>query len=390
MARTNPLADRQPAPARGFGSALSPLAVLVLTALLSAAGLPSRAQAQAQRHEMVPARTIQASLDLPDLLPDPQGLLGNSAASTTASPQQSTAEAQQTAAEAPAMPASQPDVGSPRELEKLARSFREDVSQKSLDRLNAYIKSYSAKSHLRQIFEERRQRLLSVNQAYYDRAAADVLERLSQAGVRWRQDQFFVWADRNVAAQLILVGFYEAASQKIQFLGADLISTGNLDKGGDYFATPTGLFEHLIENFGYRAMGTPNAEGWRGLGGKDSRVWDFGDQAGIKMYKDKPTRSQMRLLMHATDPVGGELRLGRTDSKGCVRISKYLNDFLDRYSILDYHYEQWVKEKARTWLLRADRTPVAHPGSYLIIGDSAEWSASAAATPAKAAAAAKK
>ena len=78
----------------------------------------------------------------------------------------------------------------------------------------------------------------------------------------------------------------------------------------------------------------------------------------------------MRLLMHATDPDRGEQRLGRTDSKGCVRISHSLNRFLDTYAILDSHYEQWAKTKPDSWLLRKDRQPVLYPGKYLVIGDS--------------------
>ena len=81
--------------------------------------------------------------------------------------------------------------------------------------------------------------------------------------------------------------------------------------------------------------------------------------------------SQMRLLMHATDPDKGEPRLGRTDSKGCVRISSALNRFLDTYAILDSNYEDWAKTRSDSWLLKKDRMPVAYPGKYLIVGDSA-------------------
>ena len=80
----------------------------------------------------------------------------------------------------------------------------------------------------------------------------------------------------------------------------------------------------------------------------------------------------MRLLMHSTDPDKGEPRLGRIDSKGCIRISPGLNHFLDSFAILDEHYEEWAKAKPDSWLLKKDRQPVAFPGKYLIVGDSSQ------------------
>ncbi len=43
----------------------------------------------------------------------------------------------------------------------------------------------------------------------------------------------------------------------------------------------------------------------------------------------------MRLQVHATDPVALEPRLGRTASKGCIRITAALNRFLDMHAVLD-------------------------------------------------------
>jgi hypothetical protein len=71
--------------------------------------------------------------------------------------------------------------------------------------------------------------------------------------------------------------------------------------------------------------------------------------------------------MHATDPSYGETKLGRRDSKGCVRISAALNEFLDFFGILDYNFENSGKAQ---WVLRKDRSPVSHAGKYIIIGDS--------------------
>ncbi|MFP5221413.1 MAG: hypothetical protein ACLGSA_03905 [Acidobacteriota bacterium] len=257
------------------------------------------------------------------------------------------------------------------ELAQLRTVFQQGVHKPTIERLERTKKMWASAPKIQQILEQRRLRLERLDQAYFDFARKDVAAQMARAGLGFSGSQYFVYADRNPQAQFILVGLYDASSERIEFLGADLISSGNIEKGGDYFVTPTGVFENAVENFSYRAMGTPNQDGWRGLGSKDSRVWDFGDQKSLKKYKTGETVSQMRLLMHSTDPDKGEPRLGRIDSKGCVRISQGLNRFLDTYAILDRNYEEWAKTKPDSWLLRKDRKPVAYPGRYLIIGDSA-------------------
>ena len=256
------------------------------------------------------------------------------------------------------------------ELANMRQVFQDQVLGPTLTRIGGYEKKWSNAKRLQRVFEERHERLASLPEAYYDFVRKDVTRLMSKAGVSFDGSQYFAYADRNPAAQFILVGFYNAQTDSIEFLGADLVSTGNIEKGNDYFETPTGVFENLVANFSYRALGTPNQEGWRGLGSKDSRVWDFGDQRGLKQYRTGNTMSQMRLLMHSTDPTQGEPRLGRPDSKGCVRISPGLNRFLDSHAILDRNYEDWNKTRHDTWLLKKGRTPVAYPGKYLIIGDS--------------------
>ncbi|GAB6038994.1 hypothetical protein JCM15519_35530 [Fundidesulfovibrio butyratiphilus] len=257
------------------------------------------------------------------------------------------------------------------EYTRMRDLFDHQVRQAVLKRFERYKRDWSRSPKLQKIMEERRQRLLRINQAYYDFVRRDIQNQMRKAGLEFTTSQYFVYADRNPRSQIVLVGFYNAQTGEIEFLGGDLISSGNLDKEGDYFVTPVGVFENLLENFSYRALGTPNQEGWRGLGAKDSRVWDFGYQKSVKKYKGGNTMSEMRLLMHATDPDKGEPRLGRTDSKGCVRISGALNRFLDTYAILDEHYEEWARTKPDSWLLKKDRQPVGYPGKYLIIGDSA-------------------
>jgi hypothetical protein len=78
----------------------------------------------------------------------------------------------------------------------------------------------------------------------------------------------------------------------------------------------------------------------------------------------------MRLQVHATDPTVLEPRLGRAESKGCIRIPATLNLFIDRHGLLDADYEAALAAGRRLWVLRSDRSPIAWPGRYLVVVDS--------------------
>lgn len=257
------------------------------------------------------------------------------------------------------------DAAQRQELTQVSREFAATVTAKTLAR-------FGNKSGQRRL-----DLLAAPGRDYRDAVRADALAKLQAAGADLTASQYFVYADRNPGAQLLILAFYDAAGQRVVLLGADLISSGKLRPGEDSFITPVGVFEHLPENWGYRAEGTKNSKGWRGLGARGSRVWDFGYQQAPRQFRQGVYDSQMRLLMHATDPDLGEPRLGGPDSKGCVRVSAAANAFLDRRSILDRHYEQIaVTDKDRDmWLLRPDRAPVSLPGSYLVVGDSAQGNA---------------
>lgn len=181
------------------------------------------------------------------------------------------------------------------------------------------------------------------------------------------QSQYFVYVDRNPDKQIAMVCLFDSTTREIVIIGATKVSTGK-PKAGDYFITPTGVFENSIKNPSYRAVGTKNAKGWRGLGAKNSRAWDFGWQETEKNGQ----KAYIRLLMHATDPDYGEQRLGQIASKGCVRVSAKLNKFLDHHGILDKDYEDHKNFKKVSWVLARNREPVALAGKYLIVGDSQE------------------
>jgi hypothetical protein len=177
--------------------------------------------------------------------------------------------------------------------------------------------------------------------------------------------QFFHYIDRNPKKQIGAVMRYDGATGKASVIGVGKVSTGNPKLKG-HFETPIGVFPNSVANFNYRAEGTKNKKGWRGLGAKGSRVWDFGWQDTIHTDGIR----SIRLLMHATDPDYGESRLGRVDSKGCVRISAKMNRFLDQFGVLDADYEAQPADKRVNWLLRKDRTPIRYAGKYLVVGES--------------------
>jgi hypothetical protein len=177
--------------------------------------------------------------------------------------------------------------------------------------------------------------------------------------------QFFQYTDRNPERQIGAVVWYDGATGKACVIGADKLSTGSPKRKG-HFETPVGAFMNTVSNLSYRAEGTKNKKGWRGLGAKGSRVWDFGWQNTVHTDGIR----SIRLLMHATDPQFGESRLGKVDSKGCVRISAKMNKFLDQFGILDADYEKQINNKSVSWILKKDRTPIHYAGKYLLVGES--------------------
>ncbi len=255
------------------------------------------------------------------------------------------------------------------ELDAVRRELRQDVTERTRQRLENLKKRKMLSPAAADL---KLSRLAAAEDpTYLGRVSLDAQNRLTPVLGQHPPSQYFVYVDRNPARQLIFVGYFDADSGKVELLGADLVSTGLLRRGQDSFLTPTGVFEHLPDNFGYRAQGTKNERGWRGLGGKGSRVWDFGFQQGPREFRRGVYESQMRLLLHATDPDQGEPRLGGMDSKGCVRVSANMNRFLDRRSILDRHYERLAAENPDMWLLAPDRIPVSAPGSFMVVGDTA-------------------
>lgn len=184
--------------------------------------------------------------------------------------------------------------------------------------------------------------------------------------------QLVLVVDRNPGAQDVALVLAQPNGDPWQLIGTAKVSTGQRGRF-DYYITPTGIFRHTDAILGYRAEGTYNENGIRGLGARGMRVWDFGWQNAQKGWRSDGERGDIRLLMHATDPVALEPRIGRPASQGCVRVPGVLNVFLDRYGVLDVDYERAAETNARyRWLLRADRTPTNLAGNMMLVVDSAE------------------
>jgi len=200
-------------------------------------------------------------------------------------------------------------------------------------------------------------------QTYYAQSLKDAL---TDAGVVLATSQYLLMLDRNPNVQAILLYWFDAG--QLHFIGASPVSTGHPGEF-EHFITPQGVFAHTLENLDFRAEGTPNKLGVRGFGAKGLRVYDFGWAQGERGWGRGGT-SQMRLLMHATDPELLEHHLCEPKSKGCIRIPSTLDSFIDRYGLLDGDYEQAQANGRKFWVIRPDRTPTPWSGRYLIIVDS--------------------
>jgi hypothetical protein len=190
---------------------------------------------------------------------------------------------------------------------------------------------------------------------------------LTKAEVVLTSPQYILLVDRSPKVQAALV-YWRDVEGEMRVIGVSAVSTGR-PGGFEYFLTPLGVFEHTIENLDFRAEGTVNEFGLRGYGVAGMRVFDFGWVMGERTWGDGG-RSPMRLQVHATDLDVLEPRLGFAASKGCIRISASLNQFLDRYGVLDADYDAALERGANLWVLRKDRTPTPWSGRYLVVVES--------------------
>lgn len=219
-------------------------------------------------------------------------------------------------------------------------------------------------------FQREVNRRLDVPQQDQARYAQLLEAALASARTPVMTSQYVLMVDRNPYVQAIFVYWLDAqaSSDRLHFIGSSPASTGKPGQF-DYFLTPLGVFAHTLDNKDFRAEGTPNSLGIRAFGRKGMRVFDFGWVQGERGW-GRDGQSQMRLLLHATDPDLLEQHLGVAMSKGCIRIPATLNTFIDRYGLLDTDYEQALANGKILWVLRPDRIPTPWSGRYLVIVDS--------------------
>jgi len=250
----------------------------------------------------------------------------------------------------------------------------EAVSARAAEPLLSDTEAEAELLRLREALSHEVSHLVSRTQA--SDTALVALTRAAAAAAQMMTDrpQLLVVVDRNPQVQQLAV-VLAIPEGEWQVVGGTKVSTGSTGRY-DHYVTPCGVFRLTDEILGYRAEGTLNENGIRGLGVKGMRVWDFGWQVAMKGWNVGPGKSDripIRLMMHATDPDKLEQRIGRPASQGCIRIPAAMNRFLDRHGVLDAEYERSAVTDARfRALLLAARTPSPLAGNTLVVVDSGD------------------
>ena len=225
---------------------------------------------------------------------------------------------------------------------------------------------------LRQAFRTEIKQALRPDPAREQKSIDLARAALAESNTEIDHPQLVTIVDRNPRQQQLMV-VVAMPSEQWRVIGAGSISTGQTGRF-DHYVTPTGVFHVTDAILGYRAEGTLNENGIRGLGAKGMRVWDFGWQVAKKGWIEsvgKPDSTPIRFMLHATDPNRLEQRLGRPASQGCIRMPATLNRFLDFHGVLDSDYERAAQTDIRfRALLLRDREPSPLAGNTLIVVDS--------------------
>ena len=226
---------------------------------------------------------------------------------------------------------------------------------------------------LRQAMQREVPRLVARTPAQDEQWIALAHVEAATAGFAPDRPQLLAVVDRNPRVQALAV-VMAAPDADWKVVGVARVSTGSTGRF-DHYVTPRGVFHVTDAILGFRAEGTENENGIRGLGAKGMRVWDFGWQRARKGWQEaagKPDSTPIRLMMHATDPDKLEQRIGQPASQGCIRLPTALNRFLDLHGVLDAEYERVAATDGRFHaLLLPERVPSALAGNTLVVVDSA-------------------
>lgn len=194
-------------------------------------------------------------------------------------------------------------------------------------------------------------------------------DEMARAGRRPEGAELAVLADRAPRVQRIAL-LVMRRDGPWEVVASAPASTGISGVRG-HFVTPVGVFVQDGSIRGYRALGTYNREGIRGLGVRGMRVWDFGWTWAQRGWAEDGSEARIRFAMHATDPDLFEPSLGEPLSEGCVRVGAAMNRFLDVNGVLDADVARLAEADRRfASLLLAERTPTLLAGRALIVVDS--------------------
>jgi hypothetical protein len=183
--------------------------------------------------------------------------------------------------------------------------------------------------------------------------------------------QTLLVVDRAPSVQRLWVVVATPDRASWSVIGTVRVSTGKPGRK-EHFKTPVGVFVNTPDILGYRALGTRNKYGIRGIGQKGMRVWDFGWQT-TEDWRTPGAVASVRLEMHATDPTFLEGRLGRPDSEACIRVPDRFNRFLDRFGLIDAQLTALaLTSRAVAALLPADATPSPLAGDKVVVVDTSE------------------
>lgn len=199
--------------------------------------------------------------------------------------------------------------------------------------------------------------------------AAQAMLRARGAVIDRREAVLIV--DRAPSVQRLWVAIADPDPHQWAILGAVRVSTGKPGRK-DHYKTPVGVFRLNGDVLGYRALGTKNEHGVRGIGIKGMRVWDFGWQT-TEDWRTPDHVTAVRMEMHATDPTLLEYRLGHPDSEGCIRIPTAFNVALDHVGLIDRAFIEGAEYSAAdAALLPKDRASSPLAGDTLVVFDSSE------------------
>jgi len=209
-----------------------------------------------------------------------------------------------------------------------------------------------------------------------------ILEQLNKKNIHLTQSQFVSIID--LSNQYFIVALWNNQLQQYQYVGRDLISSGNIKREAEvqygenhYLKTPSGVFETEL---GWRSDGKRNEDNITlGYGEKDRYIFYFGKLETIRYNtfdKDKnkinnPDKWKLinDKLDFALHSHKSSLPMGVPNSHGCVRTTDELNRFLDNNLVLHKNVldgSQWNHKYAK-----APESPAYFnlAGKYLIVLD---------------------